>query len=59
MIETWTHCDACDGEGTVGTGRMSHSVNTATIDPPFEIMETCAKCGGAGGWIEVVKADGA
>lgn len=44
-------CDACGGEGEVGTGRMSHSVNSATIDPPWEIMERCEKCGGLREWL--------
>lgn len=55
--QQWFDCDACDGAGEVPSGRMSHSVNSATIDPPWEIMETCGKCGGAGGWIDDVEPD--
>jgi hypothetical protein len=44
-------CDICGGEGVVPTGRMSHSVDSATIDPPFEITETCRECNGLGAWI--------
>jgi hypothetical protein len=44
-------CDICGGEGVVPTGRMSHSVNSATIDPPFEITEMCRECNGCGGWV--------
>jgi DnaJ-class molecular chaperone len=55
--ERWIVCTVCDGEGEVPTGRMSHSVNSATIDPPWEVMETCPKCNGACGFIDDVEAD--
>lgn len=55
--QRWVVCDRCDGEGVVPTGRMSHSVNSATIDPPWEITETCPKCNGACGWVEDVEED--
>jgi DnaJ-class molecular chaperone len=47
----FTECPQCNGEGQVGSGRMSHTVNTATIDEPWEIPMTCPTCGG-GGYIE-------
>lgn len=50
-------CDACGGEGEVGTGRMSHSVNSATIDPPWEIMKRCERCGGQGEWFTEMESD--
>lgn len=56
--EEWLVCDTCFGEGVVGTGRMSHSVNSATLDPPDEIMEPCRGCGGSGGWIVAVVTSG-
>jgi DnaJ-class molecular chaperone len=55
--EEWVVCEACDGEGEVGTGRMSHSVNSATIDPPWEIMTRCPECNGAGGSLYEREAD--
>jgi len=55
--ERWVVCDVCDGEGEVWRGKWSHSVDSATIDPPWEIMERCDKCGGAGGWIDEVEPD--
>lgn len=57
--QQWFECDACDGEGRVWTGRWSHSVNSATIDPPHEIMEPCGKCNGAGGWLDDAEPDAA
>jgi hypothetical protein len=50
--QRWAVCTRCDGEGEIGTGRMSHRVDSATIDPPWEIMEPCPACGGAGGSLE-------
>lgn len=44
-------CPCCDGDGEVGTGRMSHTVNSTTIDPPWEVTEKCAECNGSG-WVE-------
>jgi hypothetical protein len=44
----WTTCPECQGEGAVGTGIMSHAVNTATIDPPWELGKQCPTCGGCG-----------
>lgn len=41
-------CPDCCGKGVIGTGRMSWSVNSATIDPPYEITETCKTCNGNG-----------
>ena len=41
-------CPTCDGEGQIGSGVMSHAVNTATIDPPWELPMTCPTCGGSG-----------
>jgi hypothetical protein len=31
---------------------MSHSVNSATIDPPWEVTETCRTCHGKG-YVEI------
>jgi len=50
-------CIYCKGEGEVFSGQMSHSVDSATIDPPFPIMEKCEACGGAGFTIEDVEPD--
>lgn len=44
-------CPTCDGAGEVGSGQMSHSVNSATIDPPWELPMQCPTCGG-GGYVE-------
>ncbi len=55
--QEWIVCEACCGEGEVGTGRMSHSVNSATIDPPWEIMERCPECNGVGGSLYEREAD--
>lgn len=41
-------CPTCNGEREIGSGRMSHTVNTATIDPPWEVGETCPTCNGVG-----------
>lgn len=41
-------CPECNGEREVGSGRMSHTVDTATIDPPWELPMPCPTCGGAG-----------
>ena len=40
-------CPTCNGEGEIGSGVMSHTVNSATIDPPWEVGETCPTCNGA------------
>lgn len=55
--EEWFECDVCDCAGEVFTGCMSHMVWSNTIDPPEPVMETCQKCGGAGGWIDERKPD--
>lgn len=48
--EFFDTCPACGGEGVIGAGRMSHSVSSGTIDPPFELTETCQNCNGSG-WV--------
>lgn len=53
----WHECPDCEGEGEVGTGRMSHSVDSATVDPPDEIFDQCRRCCGAGGWLDDARAD--
>lgn len=55
--QQWFVCDDCAGEGEIGTGRMSHTVTSGTIDPPDEIMEQCKRCRGAGGWLDDVRPD--
>lgn len=55
--QQWFECDACEGAGEVYSGRMSHMVDSATIDPPEPVMETCGKCNGDGGWIDDVESD--
>lgn len=56
-LEQWFICPTCDGEGVVPTGLMSHAVDSATIDPPFEVTEKCRECNGAGGWIGEAEPD--
>jgi hypothetical protein len=46
--QTEVECIECKGEGEVFSGQMSHSVNSATIDPPEPIMEKCEACLGLG-----------
>lgn len=41
-------CPDCCGDCVVGTGRMSWRVDSATIDPPYEITEPCKTCNGSG-----------
>ena len=54
--QQWFECEACGGEGQV-FDRMSGSVSSGSIDPPFEVYVTCGKCGGAGGFLDEARDD--